>query len=121
MCPTDPLPDRVKPTYHLAPVEHWAAADPSGPILAPSLEDEGFIHCTTGADELVATANRHYREDPRPFVALVVDLDLLTSPWRTDDARGIYPHIYGPIDRVAILSSQPIPRGPDGAFLALER
>ena len=39
----------------------------AAPVRHPS-DDEGFIHCTDGADELVATANRHYREDPRPFV-----------------------------------------------------
>ena len=63
-------PARVTPTYHLTPAEWWAAADPAAPLGSPSLDDEGFIHCTDGADELVATANRHYRDDRRPFVRL---------------------------------------------------
>ena len=109
----------MTPTYHLTPSEWWAAADPSSSLRAPSLDDEGFIHCTTGADELVATANRHYREDRRPFVVLTLDLDLVSAPWRVEDPRGIYPHIFGPIDRAAILDARPIPRAADGEFLPL--
>ena len=107
-------------TYHLTPAEWWAAADPDAPLTAPSLADEGFIHCTTGQDELVATANRHYRDDPRPFVVLTLDLDRITSEVRVEDARGIYPHIFGPIDRPAILATQRIARDADGTFLRLD-
>ena len=92
---------------------------PSRPYAAPSLASEGFIHCTDGDDALIATADRHYRDDPRPFVALTLDLDAVGSPWRVEDAAGIYPHIYGPIDRRAILATAPIQRDPDGRFLGI--
>jgi uncharacterized protein (DUF952 family) len=109
-----------KPTFHLTPAEWWAAGDPAAPLLAASLDDEGFIHCTTGADEMVASANRHYRSDPREFVVLTVDLDRLTSPWRVDDPGRIYPHVFGPIDRAAILAVRPMPRAADGTFLPFD-
>ena len=104
-------------TYHLTPREWWDAADTASPLGAPSLASEGFIHCTTGAANMVATANRHYREDPRAFVVVTVDLDRLTSPWRVEDPGGIYPHVFGPIDRVAIGAVVDAPRDPAGAFL----
>ena len=107
-------------TFHLTPADAWAASDTDAPLRAPSLDDEGFIHCTTGAAEMVATANRHYRDDPRAFVVLTVDLARVTSPVRIEDARGVYPHIFGPIDRRAILASVPMPRAADGAFLPFE-
>jgi uncharacterized protein (DUF952 family) len=107
-------------TFHLTPAEWWAAADPAAPLTAPSSADEGFIHCTTGGDEMVATANRHYRDDPRPFVVLTIDLDRAGSPVRIEDARGIYPHVFGPIERAAILAVQPMPRAADGTFLPFE-
>jgi uncharacterized protein (DUF952 family) len=110
----------LTPTFHLTPADWWAAADPAAPLTAPSLGDEGFIHCTTGADELVATANRHYGEDPRPFVVLTLDLDLVSAPWRVDDPRGIYPHVFGPIDRAAILDARAMPRDADGLFLPID-
>lgn len=107
-------------TFHLTPSAWWDAADPAAPLGAPSLAGEGFIHCTTGAAEMVATANRHYRDDPRTFVILTIDLDRLTSPWRFDDASGTYPHVYGPIDRAAIVAVAPAPRDPGGAFLPFD-
>ena len=107
-------------TYHLTPEAWWSAADPTEPLGAPSLADEGFIHCTTGHDEMVATANRHYRDDPRPFVVLTVDLESVSSPVRIEDNRGIYPHVVGPIDREAILEVRPMPRDADGTFLPFE-
>lgn len=109
-----------QPTYHLTPAAWWNEADPRVPLGAPSLATEGFIHCTTGAAEMVATANRHYRDDPRDFVVLTLDLDRLTSPSRAEDPAGIYPHVYGPIDRAAIVEVRPMPRDADGAFLPFD-
>jgi uncharacterized protein (DUF952 family) len=110
----------MRPTYHLVPEETWAPTDPRQPYEATSLAAEGFIHCTDGMDELVATANRHYRGDPRPFLILSVDLDEAGSPWRIDDPGHIYPHVFGAIDRRAILRVIPAPRGPGGDFLPFE-
>ena len=109
-----------QPTFHLTPAAWWNQADPSAPLGAPSLATEGFIHCTTGAAEMVATANRHYRNDAGEFVLLTVDLDRVTSPWRVEDPGGIYPHIFGPIDRAAIVDVRPITRDVDGAFLPFD-
>ena len=69
---------------------------------------------------MVATANRHYRADPRPFVVLTLDLDRISSPVRTEDAGGIHPHVFGPIDRAAIVAVRPMPRADDGTFLPFE-
>ena len=107
-------------TYHLTPAAWWAASDPDLPLSAPSFSEEGFIHCTTGAAEMVATANRHYRADAREFVVLTVDLHRVTSPWSAEDERGIYPHVFGPIDRRAIVGVRPMPRDRDGTFLPFD-
>jgi uncharacterized protein (DUF952 family) len=109
----------TRPTFHLVPDEVWAAADPTGPYRARSLETDGFIHCTDGADELVATANRHFLADPRPYLVLTIDLEAAGSPWRIDDPRGVYPHVFGPIDRSAIVAIARMERAPDGWFQAI--
>ncbi len=107
----------MRPTFHLTPTEAWSGRDPAAPITSPSLATEGFIHCTDGAAATVATANRHYRADPRDFVILTVDLDVTGAPWRFDDAEERYPHIYGPIDPAAVVGVAPIVRASDGTFL----
>ena len=109
----------MRPTYHLVPTTAWDAADPTMPYEAASFATEGFIHCTDGDDELITTANRHYRDDPRPFLVLTIDLDRAGSPWRIEDEPGIYPHVFGPIDRAAILGITPAPRDADGRFTPL--
>ena len=111
----------MRPTFHIVAAETWAATDPAAPYEAASLASEGFIHCTDGAVELLATANRHYATDPRDFLALTVDLDATRSPWRIDDPARIYPHVHGPIDRVAILDQVAFTRDAAGRFTGLSR
>jgi len=69
---------------------------------------------------MIATANRHYASDPREFVILTVDLERMTSPWRVEDPGRIYPHIFGPIDRAAIVAVVDAPRSADGTFLPFD-
>jgi uncharacterized protein (DUF952 family) len=104
-------------TYHLTPKAWWDAADPDAPLRSISLDSEGFIHCTDGAAEMVATANRHYAAVPGAFVVLTVDLGRVASAWRVEDPGRIYPHIFGPIDRAAIVAVVDAPRSADGTFL----
>jgi uncharacterized protein (DUF952 family) len=110
----------VRPTFHLVPAEAWAAASGPGSYRAASLAKEGFVHCTDGAANMVATANRHYRDDPREFVVLTLDLDRVGARWTVEDPGGIYPHVFGPIDRAAILAVTPIQRDEDGTFVRLD-
>ena len=108
-----------RPTFHLVPVAVWEAADPAAPYEAEAFAREGFIHCTDGVDALGATFDRHYLTDPRPFLALTVDLDALDVPWRYDVAGSPYPHVYGAIRRPAVETVQPVLRAPDGRFAGL--
>ena len=106
----------MRPTFHLVAEDVWASLDAGEPYRHESLEREGFIHCTDGADAMCDTANRHYGDDPRAFLVLTVDLDRAGSPWRFDEPGSPYPHIYGPVDRAAILDVRPMPREADGTF-----
>jgi uncharacterized protein (DUF952 family) len=106
----------MRATFHMVPLEVWAATDPNAPYEASSLATQGFVHCTDGEAELLATANRHYESDTRGFLALTVDLETTGAPWRIDDPAGIYPHIYGPIERAAILGQALVLRDAAGQF-----
>jgi uncharacterized protein (DUF952 family) len=106
----------VRATWHLVPQPDWDAADSRRAFEPRSLADEGFVHCTDGDDELIATANRHYADDRRPFLALALDLDAVGSPWRYDEPGRPYPHIYGPIARAAVNAVFTLRRDDAGRF-----
>jgi len=109
----------MRETFHLVPVAVWETADRDLPYEAASLASEGFIHCTDGVDALGVTFDRYYAGDDRPFLALTLDLDELDAPWRYDVVDSPYPHIYGPIQRSAIVAVSSVERGPDGRFAGL--
>lgn len=102
--------------YHLVAAEEWDATPPGADYLPAAFPQDGFIHTTHTAVEVAAAGNRYYKSDARPYYAVVIDLRRLASPWRYDgDAR--FPHIYGPLNRDAVLAAPHAPRAPDGAFL----
>ena len=109
----------MRPTFHLVPEAIWADSDPGVAYEAVAYPADGFIHCTDGVGPLGATFDKHYGVDPRPFLALTVDLDAIGVPWRFDVPGSPYPHVYGPIARTAILAVSRVDRDPDGRFVGL--
>ena len=109
----------TRPTLHMLPAEVWASREPAAPYAPAAFPHDGFIHCTDGDAGMVATANRFYRDDPRPFVVLTVDLEATGSPWRFDDPEQRFPHVYGPIDPAAVLAVRRLVRGADGSFTGI--
>lgn len=105
--------------YHLVPREEYERQNPAADYLPAAFDADGFIHLTEGADELALTGNRYYRDDPRPFLAVVIDLERVQAPVRYEDPRRVYPHIYGPLNRDAIVEVLAVPREADGTFLRL--
>src|SRR4051812_4371633 len=103
-------------TWHLVPAAVWEAQR-EGPLYRPEAFDaEGFVHCTDGLDHLLVPANAYYRDDPRAYLALEVDLDEVTASARYDDEAGRYPHVYGPIEVVAVGRVLAAERDENGTF-----
>lgn len=112
---------------HLMPRSDWAGLVPDQPISNPSLETEGFIHCTDDHGVLLQVANAFYRQVPGEFVVLHVEVADLTSAciWEAPahiDNSGTsfapqFPHVYGPIDRVAVVNVEAVRRHQDGTFV----
>lgn len=102
------------------PRDYFQAQGALADYTPESFEREGFIHLTNGADEVIATGNRYYRSDPRPYVALRVDLTRVRAPVRYDALGTTYPHLHGPLNREAIVEAIPLDRLPDGAFLPFD-
>lgn len=113
----------MKTIYHLTPAERWHTWSEGMPYLPAEYEADGFVHCTVGDELMLKVANRYYRDVPGDFVILVIDPALLTSPlkWEhaSDELATEFPHIYGPIDREAIVGELVMQRAPDGRFVAI--
>ena len=104
-------------TYHLVPRAEWDAADPGQPYLPAAFAQDGFVHCTDGPEEVANTANRYFATFEGDLLALVIDREQLHAPVRYEDPAQIYPHVYGPIERDAIVHVVIMPRAPTGELL----
>jgi uncharacterized protein (DUF952 family) len=110
----------VRLTYHALPEQVWRD-HPLGALYAPdSLQSDGFIHTTEGEAALARVLSAYYRHDPRPYAALVIDLDRVQAPWevgRVAELDANVPHIHGPLNPEAIVDVVPLQRTEDGAFI----
>jgi uncharacterized protein (DUF952 family) len=107
--------------YHLAPAARWRDWPVGQPYLPAEYDADGFVHCTAGDELMLQVANTFYRGVPGDFVLLVIEPDQLAAPlkWErsTDGLATLFPHIYGPIDRAAIVEVRAVRRGANGEFL----
>ena len=104
--------------YHLVPRSEWEATDPARPYVPTAFGQDGFVHCTDGADEVAATANRYFGNFEGELLALVLDRARLGAPVRYEDPRTVFPHVYGPIEREAIVEVLTMARDATGQYLA---
>ena len=107
-------------TFHLVPKNYFDSLDPRRDYMPRDFAREGFIHCTDGAEEMARTANRYYRANAESHYYLYIDKARVRPPIRYDDPGKIYPHIYGALNRDAIVAVRDVRRGSDGTFLAPE-
>lgn len=96
--------------FHLAPAGEQARLEHDA-YTAPSLAEEGFIHCSYAA-QVPGSANKHFagRTDLTLFV---IDADRLSADVRVENG---FPHIYGAIDLEAIIDVVTYAPGADGTF-----
>jgi glutathione S-transferase len=96
------------PIFHLALPDDWVAAFAAGEYTMSTrgvtLEQEGFIHCST-SEQMQDTANRFYG-DLDQLVVLTIDPLLVPSAivWESPGpgVDMLFPHIYGPIPIAAV-------------------
>ena len=116
--------------WHLIPQADYLALGPDEPVRPASLASEGFIHCTGDLAVLRVVADKFYRSVPGAFLVLEIDPDRLTAPVKYEApapppppgdplAQHRFPHIYGPLNRAAIVGVRPVQRAADGTFLTV--
>lgn len=94
---------------HITTPAAWADAQRTGSVRPASLDDEGFVHCST-RDQLAGTLGRHFPGDG-PLVGLVLDPARLGGAelrWEESRPGERFPHVYGPIPVAAVTAVEPL-------------
>ncbi|WP_159942627.1 MULTISPECIES: cupin domain-containing protein [unclassified Nocardiopsis] len=112
---------------HLTELERWAAG---GDVEAPSLRTRGFVHASPDDAALLAVANALYARAEEQLVALTVDTDAVGAEvrWEAADPAPppgvgedvLFPHVYGPIPRAAVVGVRYLRRDPSGRYTGIE-
>jgi uncharacterized protein (DUF952 family) len=94
--------------YHITTDASWNLSREIGEYTAPSLKDEGFIHCSQ--ETQLADVKKRYFADRNDLLLLTIDTDKLTSPhifeW-SPSVQDTFPHVYGPINIDAVIEVSP--------------
>ncbi|MES1160363.1 MAG: DUF952 domain-containing protein [Bacteroidota bacterium] len=97
--------------YHLTTPKEWQQAKSKGQYEAPSLAEEGFIHCSE--ERQIAGVLERYFQGQTKLMKLHIETDRLTSPLYYDWSPSLedtFPHIYGPINLDAVIGEEEIIR-----------
>jgi len=106
--------------YHLTPADYYNSLSTDQPYRPREFDRDGFIHCTTGEERLLLVADTLYRRVPGEFLLLMIDERKVTSPVKYENSGGIlFPHIYGALNRDAIVRVVAVGRREDGTFLPI--
>ncbi len=96
--------------YHLATEVEWGEHQDEGSIAPPSLESEGFVHCSWG-HQVPGTVGKHFAH-VEGLLALRLDREALGDVrFVEEDSYGsgqAFPHVYGPIPIAAVIGATPV-------------
>jgi uncharacterized protein (DUF952 family) len=90
--------------YHIVTAEVWERFAASDHYFSPSLDTEGFIHCSY-AEQVDGVIERYYGQENSVLI-LTIDCSLLSSRLVSEPSTAgeLYPHIYGMVNKSAIVS-----------------
>ncbi|WEH17243.1 DUF952 domain-containing protein [Streptomyces sp. VNUA24] len=98
--------------YHVVSLDAWNA-HPDQPYAPSSLPEDGFVHCSPDEATTLAVVNAFYRDAPKPLHVLVLDEERLSARVEFEAAAPapppgvgadvLFPHVFGPLDRDAVV------------------
>jgi uncharacterized protein (DUF952 family) len=107
---TDPAPDRI---FHIATAADWKRTRETGTYttstVGRTLDQEGFIHASR-RDQVQGVFDRYYAGLGEHLVLLTIDPTRLSEAEVRVEAVGddAYPHVYGPVNRSAVIDVVPL-------------
>ncbi len=91
--------------YHIAKSDAWERESRRGEYRHPSLETEGFIHCSL--EEQVPGTLEKYFPSREGLVVLEIAVERLRCELRYENG---FPHVYGPLNVEAVLAVRQLTR-----------
>jgi len=93
--------------YHITTAQEWQDALQKKFYEAPSLQAEGFIHCSK-AEQVQGVLERYFK-GKTALVKLTIDTTKLTHQLQYDfspSTNETFPHVYGVINIEAVVEAQ---------------
>lgn len=106
----------MKTIMKVMPLQAWENAKETGVIIEPSLQEEGFIHCSF-LHQSLRVAHKYFASESS-LVLLAIDAERVQAEIKYELAANgeQYPHIYGVIQTSAITNVYTLPQHEDGTF-----
>jgi uncharacterized protein (DUF952 family) len=104
--------------YHVCKRTEWDAGGAGEPYRGSSQDArDGFIHFS-GPGQVEESVAKH-RAGQDGLVLLAVDAGKLGAALKWEVSRGdaLFPHLYGPLEREAVISVRDLPLGADGVHM----
>ena len=116
--------------YHLVSAGYYQQQPSDQPYTPENFAREGFVHCTAELALLVEIANTFFINLPDQLLVLEISPPHLTAPLKFEppippagtentpgpDADVLFPHIYGPVNRDAIIDVYPLQQNESGRW-----
>lgn len=102
---------------HITTPQEWEAAQAHSYYEAPSLQSEGFIHCSTFS-QVMGVANQWFKGQDN-LLLLVIDPHQLEHTIKFEDLYNHgdeFPHLYGPLNTNAVIDQIPLRANAAGRF-----
>lgn len=99
---------------HVTTTEDWARATPQDSYVPPGYEQEGFIHCCRPS-QLERVLRDHFAS-AESVLLLVLDPSMIAAEIKYENVIDgqAHPHIYGRLERQAVVREVAITRSADG-------
>ncbi len=101
---------------HITPGAEWGSSEHD--LEPESLSTEGFVHCSD-PEQVLFPANALFAGQAG-LLLLVVEVARLTQRLVYEDCYEtgqVFPHVYGPLERSAVVATFAFEPGSDGVFM----
>ena len=94
--------------YHICTAASWSQQEHASFYIHDSLQDEKFIHCSE--EHQIAGVLQRYFKNQTNLMILTIDVSRLQPKLKYEMAPigQYFPHIYGPINKDAIMKAKKI-------------